>query len=117
MQISNFICPSLHFVRLPVRLAFWPLACTNWLRHSLATMSQHALPCCFYGDMTEMPLSEKPLSQSVSQDERHQQGIQLFQERQFEEAARLIGEALLGTETSERWNDWATAVLSSALLA
>ena len=59
-----------------------------------------------------MPLSEKPISQSLSQDEKHQQGIRLFQEGQFEESARLIGEALLGTETSERWNDWATAVLS-----
>ena len=59
-----------------------------------------------------MPLSEKRMSQPVSQDEKHQQGIKLFQEGQFEEAVRLISEALLGTETSERWNDWATVVLS-----
>ncbi len=59
-----------------------------------------------------MPLSEKPISQSLSQDEKHQHGIERFLEGKIEEATRLIGEALQGTETSERWNDWGTAVLS-----
>src|ERR1700691_6649439 len=33
----------------------------------------------------------------------------LFQEGNYEEAAQLLAKSLLEEQTSERWNDWATA--------
>ena len=50
--------------------------------------------------------------ESFSPDERYQQGIKLFQEGRPEEAARLLTEVLRESESSERWNDWATAQLA-----
>ena len=55
-----------------------------------------------------MPHTEK----AMSHEDKHRRGIQLFQEGQFLEAVRLLGEALGGVETSERWNDWATVQLA-----
>lgn len=42
----------------------------------------------------------------------YRRGIQLFEEGQTEEAAHLFSEALAEEETSDRWNDWATAQLT-----
>jgi GT2 family glycosyltransferase/glycosyltransferase involved in cell wall biosynthesis len=40
---------------------------------------------------------------------KHQQGLELFERGQFEDAVRLLGEALAERESSELWSDWATA--------
>jgi len=40
---------------------------------------------------------------------KHQQGLKLFESGQFEEAVRLLGEALTEKESSDLWSDWATA--------
>ena len=42
----------------------------------------------------------------------HQQGIELFQKGEFGPAGRRLGEALGEQESSELWNDWATAKLA-----
>lgn len=43
---------------------------------------------------------------------KHQQGLQAFKEGRFNEAIQLFGEAVTQEETSEIWNDWATAQLA-----
>ena len=43
---------------------------------------------------------------------KHQQGLQAFKDGQFNEAIRFFGEAVAEEETSEIWNDWATAQLA-----
>jgi Flp pilus assembly protein TadD len=43
---------------------------------------------------------------------KHQQGLQAFKDEQFNEAIRLFGEAVAEEESSEIWNDWATAQLA-----
>ncbi len=40
---------------------------------------------------------------------KYSEGLQLFQASRKEESAKAFGDALAGEETSERWNDWATA--------
>jgi tetratricopeptide (TPR) repeat protein len=35
--------------------------------------------------------------------------VECFQRKEFDKAAMLLGECLLQEQTSERWNDWATA--------
>lgn len=47
-----------------------------------------------------------------SYEERYRRGIQLFEDGQFEEASRLMGESLRAAETADRWSDWATARLA-----
>ncbi|MGH9717197.1 MAG: glycosyltransferase [Candidatus Acidiferrales bacterium] len=42
-------------------------------------------------------------------EQTHRQGIGLFEQGKVREALLLFGRALGGRETSERWNDWATA--------
>ena len=44
--------------------------------------------------------------------DKHQRAIQLYQQGQFEEASRLLNEVRREEETSERWNDWASAELA-----
>jgi tetratricopeptide (TPR) repeat protein len=50
---------------------------------------------------------------------KHAEGIRLFRNQRFEEAARILGHALAEAPTSERWNDWSTAQIgcSRSLLA
>lgn len=43
---------------------------------------------------------------------KHQQGLEAFKDGQFNEAIRLFGEAVAEEESSEIWNDWATAQLA-----
>lgn len=43
---------------------------------------------------------------------KHQQGLQAFKDGRMDEAIRLFGEAVAEGETSEIWNDWATAQLA-----
>jgi len=45
--------------------------------------------------------------------EAHQRGLQLFAESQYEAAIRCFEESLRQAETSEVWNDWATAQFAS----
>ena len=63
-----------------------------------------------------MPLSRESrnvqASEGFGRDEMHERGIELFEEGRFEEASQLISAALLDSETSERWNDWAAIVLT-----
>ena len=42
-------------------------------------------------------------------EQTHRQGLRLFEDGNFREALLHFGRALGGRETSERWNDWATA--------
>jgi Tfp pilus assembly protein PilF len=42
----------------------------------------------------------------------HLQGLQFFQENQYENAAKWLPEALTLDPTVERWNDWASAELA-----
>ncbi len=37
------------------------------------------------------------------------EAVECFQRQEFDKAAVLLGECLLQRQTSERWNDWATA--------
>lgn len=37
------------------------------------------------------------------------EAVQCFERKEFDKAAALLGECLLEEQTSERWNDWATA--------
>ncbi len=41
--------------------------------------------------------------------EVHGQAVELFQNGDYERAAQLLAKALLEKQTSERWNEWATA--------
>lgn len=45
-------------------------------------------------------------------EQTHRQGIRLFEDGRQREALLLFGRALGGRETSERWNDWATAQMA-----
>lgn len=49
--------------------------------------------------------------------EKHQQGIEHYLGARFEEAARVLGEALEDAPTGELWNDWAAAQLACGRLA
>jgi SAM-dependent methyltransferase len=49
----------------------------------------------------------------MNYNQKHAQGLTRFRRGQVAEAARLFAEALAEKETSEGWNDWATAQLSS----
>ncbi len=49
---------------------------------------------------------------SKSGRDTHRQGLQLFKESQFEEAAKWLREALTLEPTAEHWNDWASAELA-----
>jgi Flp pilus assembly protein TadD len=49
---------------------------------------------------------------SKSGQEAHRQGLQLFKESQFEEAAKWLREALTLDPTAEHWSDWASAELA-----
>ncbi|MGH9781600.1 MAG: hypothetical protein ACRD33_07240, partial [Candidatus Acidiferrales bacterium] len=40
---------------------------------------------------------------------QHAEGLQFFQMSRKEESATAFGDALASEQTSERWNDWATA--------
>jgi hypothetical protein len=51
----------------------------------------------------------RPAAETRLAAEKSAAAIQLFAGRQFEPAARLLGEALAGEPTSTRWNDWAVA--------
>jgi len=42
----------------------------------------------------------------------HRQGLQLFKQSQFEEAAKWLREALTLEPTAEHWSDWASAELA-----
>ncbi len=44
-------------------------------------------------------------------EDQHRQALKLFQEGYYKEAARILDEVLKSKETSEIWNDWATAQL------
>ena len=44
-------------------------------------------------------------------EELHRKAIKLFQEGQYQQAAQVLNELLQRVETSELWNDWATAHL------
>lgn len=44
-------------------------------------------------------------------ENRHQEALRLFTERQYEQAAKLLDQSLKQEESSELWNDWATAKL------
>ncbi len=46
---------------------------------------------------------------STPDEKKHRQGVVLFNQGSYEQAARLFAEALDIQETSDRWNDWATA--------
>ncbi len=46
---------------------------------------------------------------STPDEQKHRQGVVLFNQGSYEQAARLFAEALDIQETSDRWNDWATA--------
>ncbi len=64
---------------------------------------------------TKQPLSNNEKYQRSTQPDRAEHygnAIQLFEDRQYEEAARLFNRILLKGETSEGWNDWATAQLA-----
>lgn len=54
-------------------------------------------------------MSEIAVSAGVA--DQHQRALRLFQEREYEEAARSWAEVLKIRESSEIWNDWATAKL------
>lgn len=43
---------------------------------------------------------------------KHQKGLEAFKDGEFNEAIRLFGEAVAEEESSEVWNDWATAQLA-----
>lgn len=45
---------------------------------------------------------------STPDEQKHRQGVMLFNQGSYEQAARLFAEALDIQETSDRWNDWAT---------
>jgi glycosyltransferase involved in cell wall biosynthesis/SAM-dependent methyltransferase len=49
----------------------------------------------------------------MNYNQKHAQGLTRYRRGQVAEAARLFAEALAEKETSEGWNDWATAQLSS----
>jgi glycosyltransferase involved in cell wall biosynthesis len=49
---------------------------------------------------------------SGSQNGRREEAVKLYEEGEFEEASRAFGEALLESETSDGWTDWATAQLA-----
>ena len=42
-------------------------------------------------------------------EDQHRHAVKLFREGQYKEAAQILGEVLKSKETSEIWNDWATA--------
>ncbi|MCH6554925.1 MAG: hypothetical protein IH793_12320, partial [Acidobacteria bacterium] len=46
---------------------------------------------------------------STPEEQKHRQGVMLFNQGSYDQAARLFAEALDIQETSDRWNDWATA--------
>jgi tetratricopeptide (TPR) repeat protein len=46
---------------------------------------------------------------STPEEQKHRQGAMLFNQGSYDQAARLFAEALDIQETSDRWNDWATA--------
>ncbi len=50
--------------------------------------------------------------QPNSSDATHRHVAQLFQEERYQEAAALLSQTLLAQETSDGWNDWATAQLA-----
>lgn len=46
---------------------------------------------------------------STPDEQKHRQGVVLFNQGSYDQAARLFAEALDIQETSDCWNDWATA--------
>ena len=50
--------------------------------------------------------------QPNSSEETHRHVAQLFQEERYQEATVLLSQTLLAQETSDGWNDWATAQLA-----
>ncbi|MGH9445650.1 MAG: glycosyltransferase, partial [Terriglobia bacterium] len=56
-------------------------------------------------------LGQPDAARGLPPPEMHRQALDLFQEGKHGEAARLLAEALKTAETSEIWNDWATAQL------
>jgi FkbM family methyltransferase len=51
----------------------------------------------------------EPQSISSQPSEKYNKAVHLFQEGDYDNAALLLAESLLEEQTSERWNDWATA--------
>jgi tetratricopeptide (TPR) repeat protein len=51
----------------------------------------------------------EPQTISPRPSEKYNKAVHLFQEGDYDSAALLLAEALLEGQTSERWNDWATA--------
>ena len=49
----------------------------------------------------------------MPQENAHEQGRRLYAEAKFQEAARMLARAIGEQESSEVWNDWATAQLHS----
>jgi GT2 family glycosyltransferase/SAM-dependent methyltransferase len=52
----------------------------------------------------------------MNYNQKHAQGLTRFRRGQVAEAARLFADALAEKETSEGWNDWATAQLTSGAI-
>ena len=50
---------------------------------------------------------------STPDEQKHRQGVVLFNQGSYEQAARLFAEALDIQETSDGWNDWATTQMLS----
>ncbi len=51
----------------------------------------------------------EPQTISPQPSEKYNKAVHLFQEGDYDSAALLLAESLLEDQTSERWNDWATA--------
>src|SRR2546427_11171013 len=51
----------------------------------------------------------EPKTISPQPSEKYNKAVHLFQEGDYDNAALLLAESLLEGQTSERWNDWATA--------
>ncbi len=51
----------------------------------------------------------EPQSISPQPSAKYNKAVHLFQEGDYDSAALLLAESLLEEQTSERWNDWATA--------
>ncbi|MBI1749438.1 MAG: glycosyltransferase [Acidobacteria bacterium] len=64
------------------------------------------------GVRTGSPSQTRGVASAAPPDGPYLRGIHLFLEGRLIEALPLLGEALREEETSERWNDWATAQLA-----
>ena len=46
---------------------------------------------------------------SVNNEAKHRNAAELFEQKRFADAARLLSEMLAAEESAELWNDWSTA--------